>query len=99
MLTCLDIITSFIRDGSYAPIASEDKAMLHDVLLNWVQSMSAEQIAGIPDYLKTKYSVLIALLIKMDYPQLWPNVFEVGPMCDVSRRVCSRCVRCLPRTC
>ena len=99
MLTCLDIITSFIRDGSYVPIPSEDKAMLHDVLLNWVQSMSAEQIAGIPDYLKTKYSVLIALLIKMDYPQLWPNVFEVRAMGDVPRRVSSKCVQCLPHTC
>ena len=99
MLTCLDIITSFIRDGSYAPIPSEDKLMLHDMLLNWVQSMSAEQIAAIPDYLKTKYSVLIALLIKMDYPQLWPNVFEVGCVCDVFRRRCSRCARCLHRTC
>ena len=99
MLTCLDIITSFIRDGSYAPIPSEDKLILHDMLLNWVQSMSAEQIAAIPDYLKTKYSVLIALLIKMDYPQLWPNVFEVGCVCDVFRRRCSRCARCLRRTC
>ena len=99
MLTCLDIITSFIRDGSYVPLPSEDKVMLHDVLLNWVQSMSAAQIAAIPDYLKTKYSVLVALLIKMDYPQLWPNVFEVGSVGDVDGRACSRCAPCLLRTC
>ena len=75
MLTCLDLITSFIRDGSYVPVAQEDKVVLHESLLDWKKEPSA--ILAIPDYLKTKYAVLVSLLIKMDYPQFWPDVFDV----------------------
>ena len=78
MLTCLDLITSFIRDGSYVPVAQEDKVVLHESLLDWIRKKEPSAILAIPDYLKTKYAVLVSLLIKMDYPQFWPDVFDVG---------------------
>ena len=77
MLTCLDLITSFIRDGSYVPAAQEDKVVLHESLLDWIRKKEPSAILAIPDYLKTKYAVLVSLLIKMDYPQFWPDVFDV----------------------
>ncbi len=77
MLTCLDLITSFIRDGSYVPVAQEDKVVLHESLLDWIRKKEPSAILAIPDYLKTKYAVLVSLLIKMDYPQFWPDVFDV----------------------
>ena len=77
MLTCLDLITSFIRDGSYVPVAQEDKVVLHESLLDWIRKKGPSAILAIPDYLKTKYAVLVSLLIKMDYPQFWPDVFDV----------------------
>lgn len=77
MLTCLDLITSFIRDGSYVPVAQEDKVVLHESLLDWIRKKEPSAILAVPDYLKTKYAVLVSLLIKMDYPQFWPDVFDV----------------------
>ena len=77
MLTCLDIITSYIRDGSYVNVSPDDRSILHGTLLDWIRGKDANVILQIPNYLKTKYCVLVALLIKMDYPQLWPDVFDV----------------------
>lgn len=77
MFTCLDIVTSFIRDGSYQQVGDEDKNNLHASLFNWILTKSSEDISAVPDYLKTKYSVLVALIIKMDYPQSWPDAFVV----------------------
>lgn len=94
MLTCLDLITSFIRDGSYVPVAQEDKIILHESLLDWIRKKEASAVLDIPDYLKTKYAVLVALLIKMDYPQLWPDVFDVVIDLCVHLRPCFRFVPC-----
>lgn len=46
-------------------------------LLDWIRKKEPSAILAIPDYLKTKYAVLVSLLIKMDYPQFWPDVFDV----------------------
>ena len=78
MLTCLDLITSYIRDGSYVNVSPDDRAILHGTLLDWIRGKDANSVSLIPNYLKTKYSVLVALLIKMDYPQMWPDVFDVS---------------------
>lgn len=69
---------SFIREGLYVNLSVEEKGMIHTNILNWICNMSQEAIQSIPNYVKTKYAVLIALLIKMDYPTYWPEVFDVG---------------------
>lgn len=77
MFTCIDLIVSFIRDGSYTMLVNDEKQYLHEGLMDWICKKTPEAVTAIPSYLKIKWSVLIALLIKMDYPTLWPNVFEV----------------------
>lgn len=78
MFTCLDIIISFIREGSYESLQGEDKNLIHTTLFDWICNKAPEVINAIPEYLKNKYAVLFALLIKVDYPQAWPDVFEVA---------------------
>lgn len=68
---------SFIREGSYQQVTNEEKNYLHTGLLNWLYSQNEESIINIPEYLKTKFAVLLALIIKVDYPQSWPDAFEV----------------------
>lgn len=80
MFTCLDIVISFIRDGSYQLVSNEEKTYLHSGLFDWLYKQSADRINQVPDYLKTKYAVLVALVIKVDYPQYWPDAFEVIPL-------------------
>lgn len=77
MFACLDIVVSFIREGFYQQVSSEEKNHLHTNLLNWLCNKSSDFINNIPDYLKTKYAVLVALVIKVDYPQDWPDAFDV----------------------
>lgn len=77
MFTSIDLIVSFIREGSYVMLANEEKEYIHNNLMDWLCKKSPEEVSAIPPYLKIKYSVLVALLIKMDYPSFWPNVFEV----------------------
>lgn len=77
MFACLDIVISFIREGFYQQVSSEEKNHLHTNLLNWLCNKSDDFINNIPDYLKTKYAVLVALVIKVDYPQDWPDAFDV----------------------
>ena len=68
---------SFIRDGSYQQVTGDEKNYLHTGLLNWLYSQNEESILHIPEYLKTKFAVLLALIIKVDYPQAWSDAFEV----------------------
>ena len=77
MFTSIDLVVSFIRDGSYVMLATEEKEYILNCLLVWLCKKSTDEVSAIPPYLKIKYSVLVALLIKMDYPSFWPNVFEV----------------------
>ena len=77
MFTSIDLVVSFIRDGSYVMLATEEKEYIHNSLLDWLCKKSPDEVSAIPPYLKIKYSVLVALLIRMDYPSFWPNVFEV----------------------
>lgn len=87
MFTCLDIVISFIREGSYQQVSSEEKNYLHTSLLGWLCGKSADYINNIPDYLKTKYSVLVALVIKVDYPQYWSDAFDVRDFVNLSNVV------------
>lgn len=97
-LTCLDLITSYIREGSYVNVPPEERVVLHNTLLDWIRGKDANEINLIPEYLKTKYSVLVTLLIKVDYPQMWPDVFEVDVQFDgVMCRVCSSSAPYPPR--
>ena len=78
MFTCIDIVITYIRNGSYEQVGHEERVYLHTSLLNWLCNLTPQMILEIPDYLKTKFSVIISLLIKMDYPQVWPDAFEVN---------------------
>lgn len=89
MFTCLDLIISYIREGSYASLPGEDKNLIHTALFDWICNKAPEVINAIPEYLKKKYAVLFALLIKVDYPQAWPDVFEVALSSCVLPSPCS----------
>lgn len=99
MFTCIDLIVSFIRDGSYTMLVNDEKQYLHEGLMDWICKKTPEAVTAIPSYLKIKWSVLIALLIKMDYPTLWPNVFEVWCSAIVSCRRYWLFAPFLPPTC
>lgn len=88
MFTCLDLVISFVREGSYDALPAEDKNRIHSTLLDWICSKSPEVIDSIPEYLKKKFAVLVSLLIKVDYPQSWPDVFEVRFSVALERSPC-----------
>ncbi len=98
MFTCLDLIISFIREGSYESLPGEDKNLIHRTLFDWICNKAPEVINAVPEYLKKKYAVLFALLIKVDYPQSWPDVFEVALSSRLSPSPCSTCALCRNRT-
>ncbi|CAM9797429.1 unnamed protein product [Chrysoparadoxa australica] len=52
--------------------AVEDRVLIRTTVLQWITSKS---LASEPKYVRTKAAVVLALLLKRDYPGSWPGAF------------------------
>ena len=63
------------RRGSDAELCEAARDEVRAVVLGWLDK-SAETIGQEESYIRTKLGVVVALLIKSDYPERWSGAFD-----------------------
>ena len=69
----VDVVGSH-RQNRYASLPEEQKQVLRSALIAWVQAKGAAGTDEAP-FVKNKFAQLAVEVLKLDYPQLWPQVF------------------------
>jgi hypothetical protein len=60
-----------LREGTPLALQSAARLEVRQGLLKWI----GEGLAAEEPFIRTKLAVVLALCIKCDYPELWPNAF------------------------
>jgi hypothetical protein len=53
-------------------LSNENKSEIRNTILKWAST----EVSSCPSYLRNKAAVVLAILIKMDFPVLWPTAFS-----------------------
>eukprot|EP00743_Colponemidia_sp_Colp-15_P007842 GILK01008494.1.p1 GENE.GILK01008494.1~~GILK01008494.1.p1 ORF type:complete len:968 (-),score=114.45 GILK01008494.1:207-3110(-) len=70
---CLQVIEETIKKR-YSSISYADKSQLRAIVLTWLTEVFGSREEQY--YMKSKFSLIIALLVKFDYPESWPTAFQ-----------------------
>ena len=72
---CLQTIVDMVcKEGRYVSLHEAQQQSLRAALISWIQSKGGAQTDE-PVSIKNKFAQLVVAILKVDYPQAWPQAF------------------------
>jgi len=70
-------VKDVLNDASrYMALSMEDKLLLREALMKWIHQAVANRFADERMYIQNTLAVILALMVKREYPKSWSNPFE-----------------------
>ena len=71
---CLGTLQDAFVTGRYGALSKEDQLQMRQVFMQWIAADGA-RIGGLPAFVRTKVALIVTLLLKHQYPEMWPEAF------------------------
>jgi exportin-T len=62
--------------GPYAALDPEGRSQVRGALLRWLLAAAPAAWGAEPTWVRNKFALIFALIVKTDCPELWPSAFE-----------------------